>query len=92
MHHNAQNLERIGAPFVRARIADLGGYEDRLIHTFRCGPVSFHAVQDWLAEKHVEETKLQGGTLRWAKIAGWAGIVSVALGAIAIAISLLGAK
>jgi hypothetical protein len=46
------------------------------------GPVSKGAclrgdVEDWLAEKHFEEATLQNSILRWAKIAAWAGIVSV---------------
>jgi hypothetical protein len=41
-------------------------------------------LEDWLIEKHREETKLQVGTLRWAKIAGWAAIIGVIVGVIAI--------
>jgi hypothetical protein len=53
-------------------------------------------VEDWLSEKHTEEIRritedaqMQGITLRWAKIAGWAGIVSVIVGVASIVVPLL---
>ena len=36
-------------------------------------------VEDWLAEMARLEAKERAATLRWARIAGWAGIVLVAL-------------
>jgi hypothetical protein len=53
-------------------------------------------VEDWLAEKHIEEAAMQRSTLTWAKIAGIAAIVGVivaaVLGVIGIAVTIWLAK
>jgi hypothetical protein len=55
---------------------------------FKCGDITKGDIDDWLITKNIEEVALRKGTLRWAKIAGWAGIISVAatviMGALAI--------
>ena len=38
-------------------------------------------IEDWLAEKHIEDARIQHSILRWAKIAGWAAIIGVLIGA-----------
>ena len=43
---------------------------------FKSAPLGINRgdIEDWLAEKHVEEATQRKSTLQWAKIAGWAGI------------------
>src|SRR5262252_9008028 len=41
-------------------------------------------VEDWLAEMARLEAKERAATLRWARIAGWAGIVLVTLTVLAM--------
>jgi hypothetical protein len=59
-----------------------------LIPGFKCEDITRGDIEDWLAEKSAEETAQQSATLRWARIAGWAGIVSVILTAFGIVISI----
>jgi hypothetical protein len=49
----------------------------------------FADIEDWLVEKNVEEIALQLGTLRWAKIAGWAAVVSIIVTVIFGALTIL---
>ena len=46
-------------------------------------------IEDWLVEKNVEEIELQEGTLRWAKIAGWAAVISIIVTVIFGALTIL---
>jgi hypothetical protein len=93
-------LEALGAATVRAKLiqpgagrgADLAGFKTGI----QGGNLTRGDVEDWLAEKHVEEANVQNSTLRWAKIAGWAAIISVlatvVIGVIAIAVTVWLAK
>jgi hypothetical protein len=49
-------------------------------------------IEDWLIEKARIEATQQAATLRWAMIAGWAGIISAILTAAGIAIGFWMAK
>ena len=49
-------------------------------------------IEDWLCEEHIEQARVQTSTLRWAKIAGWAGIAGALIGIAAIAVTLWLAK
>jgi len=81
-------LETIGASSVRFKLLQGGPGRGASISGFKCGDITRGDIEDWLIEKNVEETALQRGTLRWAKIAGWAGIlaviVTIIMGALAI--------
>jgi hypothetical protein len=81
-------LESLGAGTVRVKLIPAGPGRGADVYGFKCGTINRGDIEDWLIEKHREETKLQVGTFNWAKIAGWAaiasGIVTVILGVIAI--------
>jgi hypothetical protein len=70
-------LEALGPATVRFKL--LQGSSDRgaPISGFKYGNIVLADIEDWLVEKNVEEIELQQGTLRWAKIAGWAACISV---------------
>jgi hypothetical protein len=59
------------------------------ISGFKYGNIMFADIEDWLVEKNVEEIALQLGTLRWAKIAGWAAVVSIIVTVIFGALTIL---
>jgi hypothetical protein len=81
-------LEALGAATVRLKLTQYGAGRGASISGFKCGDITRGNIEDWLVEKNAEETALQRGTLRWAKLAGWAGIISVIstvlMGALAI--------
>jgi hypothetical protein len=81
-------LEGLGSANVRLKLTQYGAGRGASISGFKRGDVTRGDIEDWLVEKNAEETALQRGTLRWAKIAGWAGIISVIftvlMGALAI--------
>jgi hypothetical protein len=72
-----KELEDWGAPSIRHKLAQWGAGRGASIDGFKCGDITRGDIEDWLVEKNIEETALQQGTLRWAKIAGWAGIISI---------------
>jgi hypothetical protein len=47
---------------------------------FSAGDLTRGDIEDWLAEKHVEDAAIRNSILRWAKIAGWAAIISALIG------------
>jgi hypothetical protein len=88
-------LEAHGPDTVRIKL--LQGSADRgaAIPGFTTGPyraLTRSDVEDWLAEKQVEAARVQQRTLRWAIIAGCAGIAGVVVGAIGIAVGFWLAK
>jgi hypothetical protein len=81
-------LEHHGAASIRFKLTQYGAGRPAAISGFKCGDITRGDIEDWLAEKNAEETAQQSAILRWARIAGWAGIVSVILTAIGIVISI----
>jgi hypothetical protein len=81
-------LEHLGAASIRFKLTQHGSGRGASISGFKCGDITRGDIEDWLAEKNAEETAQQSAILRWARIAGWAGIVSVVLTAIGIVISI----
>jgi hypothetical protein len=81
-------LEHHGAVSIRFKLTQYGSGPGASIGGFKCGDITRVDIEDWLAEKSAEETAQQSAILRWARIAGWAGIVSVVLTAIGIVISI----
>jgi hypothetical protein len=81
-------LEASGPATVRLKLTQYGAGRGASISGFKCGDITRGDIEDWLVEKNIEETALQQGTLRWAKIAGLAAIISiivtVIMGALAI--------
>jgi hypothetical protein len=84
-------LEALAPATVRLKLIQAGANRGASVSGFKCGDITRGDVDDWLIEKNVEEVALQQGTLLWAKIAGWAGIISVIatviMGALAIHLS-----
>jgi hypothetical protein len=70
-------LEGLTPTTVRLMLLQGGPGRGAAISGFKCGDITKGDIDDWLIEKSVEETAIQRGTLRWAKIAGLAGIISV---------------
>jgi hypothetical protein len=85
-------LEEHGPQNIRFKLPQHGGGRGAAIPGFKCGDITRGDIDDWLAEKSRIETAQQAATLKWAKIAGWAGIASVILTAVGIAIGLWTAK
>jgi hypothetical protein len=81
-------LEHHGAVSIRFKLTQYGSGPGASIGGFKCGDITRVDIEEWLAEKSAEETAQQFAILRWARIAGWAGIVSVILTAIGIVISI----
>jgi hypothetical protein len=81
-------LEALGPETVRAKLIQPGAGRGAALSGFRTGILGGHLtrgdVEDWLAEKHTQEERRQNSTLLWARIAGWTGIIGIAV-AVAIA-------
>lgn len=81
-------LERNGAANVRLKLSSYGGGQASALNGAYPGEVMTRGdVEDWLAEQAIKEAALALSTLRWAKIAGWAGIAGAVLGLIGVVIA-----
>jgi hypothetical protein len=87
-----KELEGWGAPTVRAHISGFPFGAGAAISGFKCGHITRSDITDWLVEKTKDETNQQAAILRWAKIAGVASTVAVAVAIIAIFVPLLTSK
>jgi hypothetical protein len=85
-------LESRGSATVRLKLSQSGPGRGASVSGFKCGDITRGDIEDWLDEKNIEEVALQQGTLRWAKIAGWAGIISIIATVIMGALAILLAK
>jgi hypothetical protein len=85
-------LEEHGPQSIRFRLIQYGVGRGASIPGFKCGDITRGDIEDWLAEKTKIEVAQQVATLRWAMIAGWAGVLSVILTAVGIAIGVWMAK
>ena len=71
-------LERLGVDNVRQRLAHSGPDGGAMVPDLGPGlGMTRSAVEDWLAEKSQETTKLQHDILWWAKAATWIGVTSI---------------
>jgi hypothetical protein len=74
-------LESLGPATIRAKLNQPGTGRGASLFGFKTGVEGGQLVrgdvEDWLAEKYIEEAATQNSILRWAKIAAWAGIASV---------------
>jgi hypothetical protein len=84
-----KELEEMRAPNVRLHLAANQGSGPGAAVAFRCGDIARGDVYDWLATKDAEETTRQSATLRWAVIAGWAGIIGAVIGILALVLPLM---
>lgn len=81
-------LDAHGPETVRFKLSGQGIGRGALVRGFKCGDIERGDIEDWLIEKTAEEHRQRSGTLRWAQIAGVAGIVSTILTAVGIVIAL----
>ena len=79
-----KELELLGPATVRTKLINSGAGRGASVAGFTCGDIPRGDIEDWLADKHREETQTQSATLRWAKIAGWAGIASLIVSLVAL--------
>lgn len=77
-------LDHLGPEYVRSKLAGYGGGRNAAIGGFKHGDITRSDIEEWLAEKNLEQVAQQSATLFWAKIAAWAGIVSVIVAAIGV--------
>jgi hypothetical protein len=82
-------LEALGPETVRAKLIQPGLGRGADLAGFKTGYLTRGDVEDWLTEKYTEEESRQESILRWAKIAGWAAIVSVLVGVAGIVVAFL---
>jgi hypothetical protein len=85
-------LEEHGPQSIRFKLMQHGAGRGASIPGFRCENITRGDIEDWLIGKTRIEAAQQAATLRWAMIAGWAGIASVILTAVGIAIGFWMAK
>jgi hypothetical protein len=70
-------LERLGVDTVRQRLV-FSGHGDAVVPGLGPGlGMTRSAVEDWLAEKSQEATRLQLKILWWARAAFWVGVTSI---------------
>ena len=71
-------LDRLGADNVRHRLSYAGPSKDAVITSLGPGFCMTRGdVEEWLAEKSQEDSKLQHDILWWAKAATWIGVRSI---------------
>jgi hypothetical protein len=75
-------LDQLGPETVRFKLVHSGAGRGASVEGFRCGRLDRGDVEDWLADKAAEDGRQRAATLRWAVIAGIAGIVAAVLAAI----------
>jgi hypothetical protein len=88
-------LEALGPETVRIKLMQGGADKGAAVPGFTTGPyrsLTRSDIEDWLAEKNTERLSVQHRTLRWAIIAGWAGITGVLVGIAAIIVMVWLAK
>jgi hypothetical protein len=80
-------LEALGSETVRIKLTHFGAGPGAAIG-FKSETVTRGDVEGWLAEKHTEaisaQQRVQQSTLTWARIAGWAAIISVIAAVISV--------
>jgi hypothetical protein len=78
-------LEAFGPEYVRDKMnLSAGAGPGAAVPGFKsssAGNLTRADVEEWLVEKHREAARIEHRTLRWAKIAGWAAILAVLIGA-----------
>jgi hypothetical protein len=74
-----RELDRLTIENVRLKLACSPAERGSVVPWLGDGKLLRGDVEDWLAEMARLEAKERAATLRWARIAGWAGIVLVAL-------------
>ena len=74
-------LDSLGVWAVQKRVDQAGEEHGALVYRFTRGPIEYEFIELWLGEKEQAAVRQQAATLRWARIAGWAGMLAVLLSA-----------
>src|SRR5262249_30052504 len=74
-----RELDRLTIENVRLKLACSTAERGAVVPGLGDGTLLRGDVEDWLAEMARLEARDRAATLQWARIAGWAGIVLVAL-------------
>src|SRR5215813_728715 len=74
-----RELDRLTIENVRLKLAYSAAEREAVVPGLGDGMILRGDVEDWLAEMARLDAKERAATLRWARIAGWAGIMLVAL-------------
>ena len=72
-------LDRLGVWAVQKRLDGAGAGHGALVYGFLEGTIERDFIDRWLGEKEREAARHQAAILGWARIAAWAGIISVFL-------------
>ena len=72
-------LDNLGVWAVQKRVDQAGEEHGALVYRFTRGPIEYEFIELWLGEKEQAAVRQQAATLRWARIAGWAGMLAVLL-------------
>jgi hypothetical protein len=72
-------LDSLGVWAVQKRVDQAGEEHGALVYRFTRGPIEYEFIELWLGEKEQAAVRQQAATLRWARIAGWAGMLAVLL-------------
>jgi hypothetical protein len=83
-------LEALGPETVRAKLIQAGAGRGASLAGFKTGfqgdRLTRGDIEDWLAEKNVQETAERKRTLWWAMVAGWGVIATVIIGIVTIGV------
>src|SRR5215467_2175081 len=74
-----RELDRLTIENVRPKLVYSAAEREAVVPGLGDGMILRGDVEDWLAEMARLDAKERAATLRWARIAGWAGIMLVAL-------------
>jgi hypothetical protein len=72
-------LDNLGVWAVQQRLDQAGAEHGALVYGFTRGPIDYEFIELWLGEKEQAAARQQAAILRWARIAGWAGMLAVLL-------------
>jgi hypothetical protein len=82
-----RELDRLGTDNVTLKLQYAGPGRGSVVPGLLDGMISRGDVEDWLAERSREATKLQSDTLWWAKAAAWIAGISIL---VSVLVSLIG--
>lgn len=72
-------LDNFGVWAAQQRLDQAGAEHGALVYGFTRGPIEYEFIELWLGEKEQAAARQQAAILRWARIAGWAGMLAVLL-------------
>jgi hypothetical protein len=68
-------LDNFGVWAAQQRLDQAGAEHGALVYGFTRGPIEYEFIELWLGEKEQAAARQQAAILRWARIAGWAGML-----------------